>query len=31
MHLVIDLQDFATKWFFELLVHIDLYEDQDGS
>ena len=31
MHLVIDLQDFVNKWSFELLVHIDLYEDQDES
>ena len=31
MDLVVDLQDFANEWFFELLVHIDLYEDQDVS
>ena len=31
MHLVIDLQDFANERSFELLVHIDLYDFQDGS
>ena len=29
MHLIIGLPDFANEWSFELLVHIDLYKDQD--
>ena len=29
MHLVADLQCSANKLFFELLAHIDLFEDPD--